>query len=138
MKFGKTLNLLLILVVATFGLLGCNKTEQITISEDESPQVVIVEKYLNAIKDQDVEKAYSLLDSEKLPDKKEFQDSIQKHKLTDFNILKSKQISPNLYKVLVSLKIKNSDNEIVFLAKKNHDQWFIAGNHDSNQDNIEF
>ena len=75
------------ILVLILGLIGCNNGTNYTASIES-----VVENYLTAVKNQDIDSAYNLLDRSNLPDKETFKRDIVNKKLNEFKIVKSKAV----------------------------------------------
>lgn len=123
----------LVILVLLLVIIGCNNVENYTASVES-----VVENYLTAVKNQDIDGAYNLLDKSNLPDKETFKRDIESKKLDEFKVVKSKTLDDDSYKVLTNLKVEGVENETVFLLKKIEDKWEIHLNTDPSKENLEF
>lgn len=99
-----------------------------------------LKSYIEFVDEKKTEEAYALLDSDNLPEKKQFEESIINEKdIKSFKILKSKKVDKNTYKFLTNIEMeKDLNSELVFVVVKKKEGWRISLNTSPDQKPKEF
>lgn len=115
-----------------------NANSEITSRSVKAVYTEPVESYLEAIKNKDVDGAFDLLYNKSSIEMNEFKKSIESSTVESFEILDSKSIGEETYKVLTHTYHDDGEREIVFITKKNGNTWLIDLNVDKTKDNLNF
>ncbi|MGZ9583734.1 hypothetical protein [Paenibacillus marinisediminis] len=123
--------LLLCLILCSLIISGCTQSDEKVVRET-------LDSYLENVKQKKPVQAYELLNKTSLPDQEKFTKSVQDHNLSKYEILETKEVDSNTYKVLTQLVVDDQSAEMVFILSKHDNKWSILLNTDTTKDNITF
>ncbi|MGG1263742.1 hypothetical protein [Brevibacillus laterosporus] len=115
-------------LVFSLALTGCTK--------EPTPQEVLVSNYLQALKDQKDEEAYTMVSADNPPTKEAFVNSMVRHPMEYFKIVSSECVDEGKCGVITEIKFKSYEgandkniiNKVALTTVKEGDKWNILLN----------